>query len=164
MDEKTLDGIIDRYDSPSGKVLGILGDIQNSEGYIPRESLEVLSEKLGIPLSQLYSVVTFYSFFSLVPVGEHTITVCMGTACHVKGAARILSTIEGLLGLPEGITEEKRGYVTTDDNAFTVEIARCFGACSIAPVLRIDNELYGYVKTEDIPGILEKYGRVKDGS
>ena len=83
MDEKTLETIIARYDSPSGKVLGILGDIQRSEGYIPRETLEMLSVKIDVRISQLYSIVTFYSFFSLKPVGEHVITVCMGTACHV---------------------------------------------------------------------------------
>jgi NADH:ubiquinone oxidoreductase subunit E len=158
MDEKTLDGTISRYDSPSGRLLGILEEIQNEERYIPRESLEQLSEKLDVPLSQLYSLVTFYSFFSLVPVGDHRITVCMGTACHVKGAAEILTTLESLLGFPEGITEEKRDPVTTEDNAFTLEIARCFGACSIAPVLRVDNTLYGYAKAGDLPGILEEYG------
>lgn len=158
MDEKTLDDIISRYDSPSGRLLGILSDIQNKERYIPRESLEMLSGKLDVHLSQLYSLVTFYSFFSLEPVGDHRITVCMGTACHVKGAAEILRSLEVLLGLPAGITEERRKPVTTEDNAFTLEIARCFGACSIAPVLRVDNNLYGYVRPEDLSGILEEYG------
>jgi len=158
MDEITLDEIISRYDSPSGRLLGILSDIQNTERYIPRESLEMLSGKLDVHLSQLYSLVTFYSFFSLEPVGDHRITVCMGTACHVKGAGEILRNLEELLGFPAGITEEKRKPVTTDDNAFTLEIARCFGACSIAPVLRVDNNLYGYAKPEDLPGILEEYG------
>jgi len=90
MDERTLDAIIARHDAPAGKLLGILGDIQNQEGYIPREALEMLSDKLGVRLSHLYSLATFYSYFSLKPVGDHVITVCMGTACHVKGAPRIL--------------------------------------------------------------------------
>ena len=158
MDEETLDDIISQYDAPSGRLLGILGEIQNSERYIPRESLEMLSAKLEVPLSQLYSLVTFYSFFSLQPVGDHRVTVCMGTACHVKGAAAILNGLEQLLGLPEGVTEETRSPVTTEDNAFTLEIARCFGACSIAPVLRVDNNLYGYATPEGLPAILEEYG------
>ena len=97
MDVTTLDEIISRYDAPSGRLLVILGEIQNQEGYIPRESLEMLSEKLDVRLSQLYSLTTFYSFFSLTPVGDHVITVCMGTACHVKGAVKILEALEGML-------------------------------------------------------------------
>jgi len=158
MDEKTLDAIIARYDSPSGKVLGILGDIQRSEGYIPRDALELLSAKLDIRLSQLYSIVTFYSFFSTRPVGEHVITVCMGTACHVKGAVGILDALETMLDLPETVSDDGKFSVTTKDNRFTVEIARCFGACSMAPVLQVDGTLYGYATPETLPAILEQYG------
>jgi NADH-quinone oxidoreductase subunit E len=158
MDEKILDAIIARYDSPSGKVLGILGDIQRSEGYIPRDTLEVLSAKLEIRLSQLYSIVTFYSFFSTRPVGEHVITVCMGTACHVKGAVGILTALEKMLDLPGTVSNDGKFSVTTKDNRFTVEIARCFGACSMAPVLQVDGTLYGYATPEMLPGILEQYG------
>ena len=162
MDQKVLDEIISRYDSPSGRLLGILSEIQNTERYIPQESLEMLSEKIGVPLSQLFGLVTFYSFFSLEPVGEHRITVCTGTACHVKGAANILTTLESLLGLPKGIIEEKRAPVTTENNAFTLGIARCFGACSIAPVIRVDNNLYGFANSDGLPAILEKYGWRRD--
>lgn len=158
MEEKTLEAIIARYDSPSGKVLGILGDIQRSEGYIPREALEMVSEKLDVRLSQLYSIVTFYSFFSTKPVGEHVITVCMGTACHVKGAVGILETLEKMLDITSDATEDGKFSVTTKDNRFTVEIARCFGACSMAPVLQIDGILYGYATPDSLPAILEKYG------
>jgi len=158
MDEKTLEEIIARYDSPSGKVLGILGDIQRNEGYIPRETLEMLSVKIDVRISQLYSIVTFYSFFSLKPVGEHVITVCMGTACHVKGAVGILETLEKMLDLPGTASEDGKFSVTTKDNRFTVEIARCFGACSMAPVLQIDGTLYGYTTPDSLPAILEKYG------
>ncbi|MFA5331487.1 MAG: NAD(P)H-dependent oxidoreductase subunit E [Methanoregula sp.] len=158
MEEKTLEEIIARYDSPTGKVLGILGDIQRSEGYIPRETLEMLSEKLDVRLSQLYSLVTFYSFFSTKPVGEHVITVCMGTACHVKGAVGILETLEKMLDITSDVTDDGKFSVTTKDNRFTVEIARCFGACSMAPVLQIDGILYGYATPDSLPAILEKYG------
>lgn len=158
MDEKTLDEIISRYDSPSGRLLGILSEIQNSEGYIPRDTLEMLAKKLDVHLSQLYSLVTFYSFFSLKPVGEHVITVCMGTACHVRGAVEVLSTLETLLGIEGGGTEDGKYSVTTADNRFTLEVARCFGACSIAPVVEVDGRLYGYATPEHLPDILREYG------
>ena len=158
MDETTLDEIISRYDAPSGRLLGILGEIQNQEGYIPRESLEMLAEKLDVRRSQLYSLTTFYSFFSLTPVGDHVITVCMGTACHVKGAVKILETLEGMLGIKSDDSEDGKFSITTEDKKFTLEIARCFGACSMAPVLRIDGNLYGYATKENLPMILAEYG------
>ncbi|GAB6284855.1 MAG: NADH-quinone oxidoreductase subunit NuoE [Methanoregula sp.] len=158
MDEKTLDEIIARYAAPSGRLLGILGEIQNEEGYIPRETLESLAEKLDVHLSRLYSLVTFYSFFSLKSVGDHVITVCMGTACHVKGAETILATLESLLGIEGDTTEDGKFSVTTRDNKFTLEIARCFGACSMAPVLQVDGHLYGYTTPDNLPGILAEYG------
>jgi NADH-quinone oxidoreductase subunit E len=158
MDETTLDEIISRYDSPSGRLLGILGEIQNQEGYIPRETLEVLSEKMEVHLSQLYSLTTFYSFFSLTPVGDHVITMCMGTACHVKGAVKILETLQEMLGIECDVTEDGKFSITTEDKKFTLEIARCFGACSMAPVLRVDGNLYGYATPENLPAILAEYG------
>lgn len=158
MDERTLDAIIARHDAPAGRLLGILGEIQNQEGYVPRETLELLSEKLGVRLSQLYGLATFYSYFTIRPVGDHVITVCMGTACHVKGAVAILEALEGLLGIKSDVTDDGKLSVTTIDRKFTVEIARCFGACSMAPVLRIDGNLYGYATPEDLPVILGEYG------
>ncbi|MGV8129851.1 MAG: NAD(P)H-dependent oxidoreductase subunit E [Methanolinea sp.] len=158
MDERTLDAIIARHDAPAGRLLGILGEIQNQEGYVPRETLEMLSEKVGVRISQLYDLATFYSYFTLRPVGDHVITVCMGTACHVKGAVAILEALEGLLGIKSDVTDDGKLSITTIDRKFTVEIARCFGACSMAPVLRIDGNLYGYATPEDLPGILGEYG------
>ncbi|WP_319580174.1 NAD(P)H-dependent oxidoreductase subunit E [uncultured Methanospirillum sp.] len=157
MDDTTFHEIISRYPSPSGRILGILRDIQIQEGYIPRVLLNRVSIELNEPVSRLYSLITFYSFFSLHPVGEHMITVCMGTPCHVKGAEKILGTLQSLLGLP-GETTLGKYSETTGDNMFTVEIARCFGACSMAPVLHVDNDLYGYVTPEQIPDILSRYG------
>lgn len=157
MDDTTFHEIISRYPSPSGRTLGILRDIQIQEGYIPRDLLNRVSIELNEPVSRLYSLITFYSFFSLHPVGEHMITVCMGTPCHVKGAEKILDTLQSLLNLP-GEDALGKYSETTEDNMFTVEIARCFGACSMAPVLHIDNDLYGYVTPEKIPDILSRYG------
>ena len=158
MDETTLDAIIARYEAPAGRLLGILGEIQDTEGYISRESLSMLAEKLDVRLSQLYSLTTFYSYFSLTPVGEHVITVCMGTACHVKGAPEILQALVGMLGVTSDSSDDGKFSLTTEDRKFTLEIARCFGACSMAPVLRIDGDLYGYATKEDLPGILAEYG------
>ena len=158
MDETTLDEIISRYDTPSGRLLGILGEIQDQEGYIPRETLEMLSGKLDVRLSQLYSLTTFYSFFNLTPVGDHVITICMGTACHVKGAVEILQALEEMLGIKNDTSEDGKFSITTEDKKFTLEIARCFGACSMAPVLRVDGNLYGYATKEDLPAILAEYG------
>ena len=158
MDETMLDTIISRYEDPSGRLLGILGEIQDQEGYIPRESLVMLAEKLDVRLSQLYSLATFYTYFSLTPVGEHVITVCMGTACHVKGASEILQALEEMLGIKSNTSDDGKFSITTADKKFTLEIARCFGACSMAPVLRVDGNLYGYATKEDLPGILAEYG------
>ncbi|NLV27249.1 MAG: NAD(P)H-dependent oxidoreductase subunit E [Methanomicrobiales archaeon] len=157
MDEKSLDEIIAQYASPSGRILGILREIQIQERHVPMDTLKLLSEKIEIPLSQLYSLVTFYSFFSLQRVGEHLITVCMGTPCHVKGAVKNLKVLQECLGI-SGESQDGKYLQTTPDNKFTVEIARCFGACSMAPVLQVDGDLYGYVIPEKIPEILEKYG------
>ena len=160
MDETTLDAIISRHDAPDGRLLGILGEIQDTEGYIPRETLTMLSEKLDVRRSHLYSLVTFYSYFSLTPVGEHIITVCMGTACHVKGAPEILKALEEMLKITSDTSEDGKFSITTEDKKFTLEIARCFGACSMAPVLRVDGNLYGYATKEDLPAILAEYGWV----
>jgi len=157
MDEKALDEIISKFKYPSGKTLGILREIQVQERYIPKDTLKLLSVKIDVPLSQLFGLVTFYSFFSLKPVGEHLITVCMGTPCHVKGAERILDTLQDLLDIPDESFDGKYSQ-TTGDNRFTVEIARCFGACSMAPVIHVDSDLYGYVTPEKVPDILKMYG------
>lgn len=159
MNEKELNQIISRYNSPSGKLLAILEDIQAVEGYLPEKILKSLSKKIHIPLSKLYSFVTFYSFFNLEPVGEHIITVCKGTACHVRGGSRLLKTMKRLLGVQSGeTTSDGKFMITTEDRSFTINTARCFGACSMAPVVRVDGKIYGYSTPKKLPEILEKYG------
>ncbi len=148
--EEKIDEIISRYPSPTGRVLSVLEDIQEREGYLSKEALKLLSKKLEIPLANLYSLATFYSFFNLKAVGTYTITVCMGTACHVKGAPRVLETLKKLLGIDEG--------ETTPDGSFTLSAARCFGACSIAPVIKINDRVYGHMTPEMLPSILKIYG------
>jgi NADH-quinone oxidoreductase subunit E len=136
-----------------------LEDIQEKEKYLSKESLKYVADKLKIPLSNLYSIATFYSFFNLNPVGEHIISVCMGTACHVKGAPEILKNLEYLLGIKSGdVTEDGKFMLTSEDKHFSLNTARCFGCCSMAPVIRVDDKLYGYVKLGELPKILKKYG------
>ncbi len=159
MEKEKLDKIINKYDNESGKLLGILEDVQESEGYLPKDALIYVSKRLNVPLSKLYSLVTFYSFFNLKPVGKHIITVCMGTACHVKGASSLLKELERLLGVQSGeTTSDGKFMLTTKDRSFTLNTARCFGACSLAPVIRVDGKVYGYNTPEKLPSILERYG------
>ncbi|KUK13759.1 MAG: NAD(P)H-dependent oxidoreductase subunit E [Synergistetes bacterium] len=147
---KELEEIILKHSSPAGRILSILEEIQEREGYLSKESLKYISKRLNIPLADLYSLVTFYSFFNLERGGKHTITVCMGTACYVKGAPKIIEELERRLGIKEG--------ETTSDGIFTIKSARCFGACSMAPVVRINERIYGYVFPESLPSLLKLYG------
>ncbi|MEA3313245.1 MAG: NAD(P)H-dependent oxidoreductase subunit E [Caldisericota bacterium] len=159
MKEKELNQIISRYNFPSGRLLAILEDIQTAEGYLPEEVLKSLSKKIHTPLSKLYSFATFYSFFNLEPIGKHIITVCKGTACHVKGGSRLLETLERLLRVQlDEVTSDGKFMITTEDRSFTINTARCFGACSMAPVIRIDGKIYGYNTPKKLPEILKKYG------
>jgi NADH:ubiquinone oxidoreductase subunit E len=159
METARLNKIIGRYPSPTGKILGILEQVQRELGYLPRDVLKYLATKLEIPLSELYSIVTFYSFFTLAPLGEHVVTVCMGTACHVKGAPKLVHALKQLLGVEvDEATKDGKFLLTTEDESFTVTSARCFGACSMAPVLRVDNTIFGYVTPDRIPAILKQFG------
>ncbi|MGB9833851.1 MAG: NAD(P)H-dependent oxidoreductase subunit E [bacterium] len=159
MEQEKIDEIISRHITASGRLLSILEEIQKVAGYLPKQSLVYLSKQTGVPLSQLYSLATFYSFFELQPVGKHIITVCQGTACHVKGAPRLLSALEDLLDIKRGETTPDRKFsLTTDDLEFTLNTARCFGACSMAPVIRVDGKVYGYNTPEKLPQILKRYG------
>jgi len=159
MDFRIVDEIINKYRDPSGRILGILEDIQDVYNYLPKEVMVYVSRKLNVPLSSLYSVATFYSFFNLEPVGEHLISVCMGTACHVKGAPELLENLKHLLGIDVNeVTDDGKFVLTTTDGKFSLSSARCFGCCSMAPVIRIDDKIYGYVKIKDLPAILKEYG------
>jgi len=159
MQRSDLAKIVSMYESPSGRLLGILEEVQKVEGYLSKDTLRLLSEELGVPLSELYSIATFYSFFNLKSMGRHVITVCMGTACHVRGAPRIFDRLRTLLDIEEGdTTKDGRFQLTTTDGEFTLTSARCFGACSMAPVIRVDEKIYGYVTPDTLPNILKQYG------
>ena len=159
MQRSEITSIVSMYSSPSGRLLGILEEVQRVEGYLSKDTLKLLSEELGVPLSELYSIATFYSFFNLKSMGRHVITVCMGTACHVRGAATIFEGLKELLGIEEGgTTKDGRFQLTTAGGEFTLTSARCFGACSMAPVIRVDEKIYGYVTLDILPNILKQYG------
>jgi NADH-quinone oxidoreductase subunit E len=144
-----IETILDRYQYDQGMLVSILQDIQASFNYLPREALERVSRSLNVPLSQVYSVATFFKALSLVPRGRHLINVCLGTACHVRGAKKILEAVEREIGIEAG--------TTTEDRRFTLETVNCVGACALGPVVIIDGEYHGQVTTEKIAGALEHY-------
>ncbi len=142
-----LDAIIEENTSREGALIPVLQSAQNLLGYLPREVLVHISEKLKIPLSEVTGVVSFYSLFSMTPRGDHTIRVCLGTACYVRGGKEVLAGLEKHLGIKVG--------GTTPDRLFSLEIGRCFGACGLAPVVMIDDKVYQRVKPSRIREILD---------
>jgi NADH-quinone oxidoreductase subunit E len=159
MNGNDIDEILIKYPEPTGQILSILEDIQAKDGYLSQEILSQVADKINLPVAKLYSVATFYSFFNLQPVGTNIISVCMGTACHVKGAPQILEALQDLLELEgDGMTENRKFILTTKDECCTLTQARCFGACSMAPVISINEKVYGYVDVKKLPKILKEYG------
>lgn len=147
--EREVKGIADSWKGKEGNLIMVLHEIQNRYGYVPREVSLVLSEILDVPLARIYEVITFYHFFRLTPPGKHTISVCMGTACYLKGGAEILAELEHLLCVKPG--------ETTKDGQFHLEMVRCLGCCGLAPVLKIGEKVYGGVKKKDIGDIIAHY-------
>lgn len=137
LDLAPLDEILDRYRDQKGAVIPILQQTQEAFGYLPREVLEAISRKMRIPLSDLYGVATFYSQFYLTRRGKHVIRCCDGTACHVRGAAKIIEALEKELGIAAG--------GTTPDYMFTLEVVYCLGSCGLAPVAVIDDKVVGHL-------------------
>jgi len=132
-----------------GALIPALHKIQSIYGYLPEEALMLVSEELDIPITQIYGVASFYSLFSLEPKGQHVISVCLGTACYVKGSQNILERLSSELNIQEGNT--------TEDGKFTLQATRCIGACGLAPVIMIDEKVYGRLTPSDVPKILSEY-------
>ena len=132
-----------------GMLLPLLEDINAEYGYLPPEVLRMVARELDCPLSQLYSLATFYNVFRLEPRGRHLVQVCLGTTCYVRGGTMVLEKLERELGVREG--------QTTPDGQFTLESVHCMGCCSLAPAVRIDEDIYGRVRTDRIPRLLRKY-------
>jgi NADH-quinone oxidoreductase subunit E len=147
--ESQVKGILEKYDFDRGFLVSILQDIQRENNYLPREALQLVNQYLKIPLSQVYHVATFFKAFSLTPRGRHIISVCMGTACHVRGAPKVLEKITQRLGInPDE---------TTQDLRFTVERVNCVGCCAQGPMVVVDNDYYGDMRTDKVDSMLEKY-------
>jgi NADH-quinone oxidoreductase subunit E len=144
-----VDGIIDRFSGVPGCLIPVLEDCQEAVGYLPVELQEYIGRRLNIPGSTIYGVVTFYSFFSMVPKGRHTIKACMGTACYVRGIAEVMSRLQAGYQLDVG--------GTTEDRRFSLEAVRCLGACGLAPVVVVDEDTHGGVTPDRILDILERY-------
>ena len=147
MDE-SLQRIIEKYTQENGTLIGLLQDMQEAFGYLPEEKLEEVSKALDVPLSRLFSLTTFYSSFRLEPMGKHHICVCVGTACHVRGAPIIVDTIERELQIEAG--------TTTEDGEFTVDTVNCVGACALAPLITIDGEHYGKMTQNKMRKLLKE--------
>ena len=150
MNEKKCEAILNKYNEEKGSIISILQDIQEGFGYIPEDVVFWFAEKLNIPASNFFGVTTFYAQFYLKPRGEHIITACCGTACHVKGAEPIINRMRADLGIAEG--ED-----TTADGRFTLEKLACIGACSIAPVLIVNKKVYGGMSPDKASRMLKEY-------
>jgi NADH-quinone oxidoreductase subunit E len=144
-----VEPILDRHLHDRGMLVGILQDIQKEYNYLPKEALVKVSQGLDIPLTQVYSVASFFKAFSLKPRGRHLINVCLGTACHVRGAVRILDEIERRLGIKAG--------ETTKDQKYTLETVNCVGACALGPIVIVDGNYSGEMNADKVKALLGSY-------
>jgi NADH:ubiquinone oxidoreductase subunit E len=143
-----IEEIIEEYKDKEGSLIQILHFAQGIFGHLPLELQQFIAQKLDKPLSEVYGVTTFYSFFSVQPKGENTIRVCLGTACYVRGGKKIVDRLKDILGIDVG--------GTTADGKFTLEVARCIGACGLAPAITINDTVYKQVNPDKLQGILKK--------
>ena len=155
-----IDLIITKNKGRQGELLSILEETQllNEFNYLSEEALDRIALQTGVPLSRIYNVVTFYSFFNLEPQGEHTITVCRGTACHTKGSKALHDDLGLILGCSKGL-EEGESFFTTPDKMFTISTVACFGQCALAPVVAIDGTIHNNVTTSQLQKLLSKISK-----
>ncbi len=149
MEAARIDKIIEEHHGAPDLLIQVLLAIQSEYNWLPKAALQRVGEKLRVPLSRVLHIATFYKAFSLVPKGRHQVHVCMGTACHVRGAPRILDTVQDLTGIRAGETDLER--------KFSLETVNCIGCCALGPVIDIDGKIHGNVSTRDTAGILEQY-------
>ncbi len=147
--EAKLREVIASRKNDKGALMPILQEAQEIYGYLPIEVLKIIAEEMDIPLEKIYGVATFYSQFTLNPKGKYTISVCLGTACYVKGSGDIFDELSKKLGI--------KGGETTSDGKFTLVDCRCIGACGLAPVLTVNDDVYGRLTVDDVDGIIAKY-------
>ena len=146
---RELDVFIDSLETKKGSLISVLHKAQGIFGYLPREIQEYVAEKLNESLANVYGVVSFYSFFTMVPKGEHAVSVCMGTACYVRGADKVLDEFQNELGIKSG--------ETSLDGKFSIDALRCVGACGIAPVVLVGEKVYKKVEVKEVKKIINEY-------
>jgi len=158
--EQQILEIINRFQGKPGALLGILETVQesNPHKYLPEETLQLIAKHTGTPLSRIYSLTTFYSFFNLQPQGEHIILVCRGTACHTRGSRVLLEDLSCLLDC-SAFLESGENTFTTKDKKFTIKTVACFGQCALAPVVSIDGVIYSRMTSARLKGIIEKLAK-----
>ena len=149
MDNDRIDHIIEKHQGEASSLIQVLLQIQSENHWLPREAMERVSEKLLVPLSRVQHIATFYKAFSLVPKGRHEVHLCMGTACHVRGAKRVLDTVQDLTGIKPGETDL---YMK-----FSLETVNCIGCCALGPVMEIDGKIHGKLSTAETEDVLKKY-------
>ena len=152
---KTINAICDRYASEKTPLMMILSDIQNEYGYIPLDVQQIVSQRTGISVAEIYGVVTFYSFFSMEPKWKYVIGCCLGTACYLKGAQQIIDKFSEIIGIAPG--------QTSSDGLFTLDALRCIGACGIAPAVTINGKVYPKMTVDKVAGVVDEY-RAKGGA
>ena len=150
IDYMELDNIIEEeFSNDQENLIMIIQAIQRRYNYLPQPTLTYLATKIGVPLSQIYGVATFYSTFSLEPRGRNIISICLGTACHVRGGERVRERIEGTLEISDG--------ETTEDQRYTLETVRCIGCCSLGPVIKINEDTHGHISSDRVDNIIDQY-------
>jgi NADH-quinone oxidoreductase subunit E len=150
IDYMALDNIIDNeFKNDKENLIMILQAIQREYNYLPQAALSYLSVKIGVPISKLYEVATFYSTFSLEPRGRNIVSICLGTACHVRGGERVREKLEETLGIGDG--------ETTSDKRYTLESVRCIGCCSLGPVVKINEDMHGRIASDEVEKVLVQY-------
>ncbi|MBR5091114.1 MAG: NAD(P)H-dependent oxidoreductase subunit E [Ruminiclostridium sp.] len=147
--EKALRSMIKEHKGQAGALMPILQKAQEIYGYLPIEVQSIISEETGIPMEKIYGVSTFYAQFSLYPKGKYRISVCLGTACYVKGSGDVFNKLKEMLGIEEG--------QCTPDGKFSLDACRCIGACGLAPVMTVNDDVYGKLTNDQLKGILDKY-------
>lgn len=152
--DKKMEEILSKYKQDKSNLIQILNEVQEIYGYIPKSAQLSISEYLGLTMAEIYGVITFYSRFSLKPKGKYNVSVCLGTACYVKGSEKILDKLKEKLGIDVG--------QTTPDGKFSIEATRCIGACGLAPVFTVNDEVYGKATPELLDKVIDEYMAKED--
>ena len=147
--EKQLIAVIEKYKGDKSRLMAVMQEAQGIDGYLPIEVQSKIAEGMDVPLEKVYGVATFYAQFSLSPKGENHVAVCLGTACYVKGSGKIYDKFQEILGIG--------GDECTPDRKFSLTASRCIGACGLAPVLTVNEDVYGRLTADDVPAIIAKY-------